>query len=267
MTVSVVVPTHDQAPYIRPCLDSIWFQDFTGELEIVLVNDGSTDNTAEVVEAFIKDVDSDMTSYASCYNEDDDIIERICHKRYTAQGRSIEVLTNPTNKGLPHALNIGFEACHGKYCTYIPSDNYCYPSMFADLVAALEEGYDFVFSDMLIVDDPGNVIRRFSLPTYSFERSFCDWYFCGVSKLYRRELHDRFGYYEQDLLAHDHELFLRFAEGGARFWHIPKALMAVRHHDKAREVGIHAPANWNRLLEESKNLTLRARRFADQIGK
>ena len=59
----------------------------------------------------------------------------------------------------------------------------------------------------------------------------------------------------------------RFAEGGARFWHIPKALMAVRYHDKLREVGIHAPANWNRLLEESKNLTLRARRFAGQMSK
>ena len=267
MTVSVVVSTYNQALHIRSCLDSIWFQDFVGELEIVLVNDGSTDNTAEVVEAFLKDVDSAITSYASYYNADDNTIERIQHKRYQMNGRSIEVITNKENKGLPCALNIGFKACRGKYCTYIPSDNYCYPSMFTDLVAALEEGYDFVFSDMLIVDDPGNVIRRFSLPAYSFEGSFCDWYFCGVSKLYRRELHDCFGYYEQGLLAHDHELFLRFAEGGARFQHIPKALMAVRYHDKEREVGIHAPANWNRLLEESKNLTLRARRFAGQMSK
>ena len=264
MTVSVVVPTYNQAPYIRPCLDSVWFQDFVGKLEIVLVNDGSTDNSADVVEAFLKDVNSASTSYASYYNEDDNIIERTQHKRYQTNGRSIEVITNQKNKGLPCALNIGFKACHGKYCTYIPSDNYCYPSMFADLVFALEEGYDFVFSDMLIVDDPGNVLRRFSLPAYSFERSFCDWYFCGVSKLYRRELHDRFGYYEQGLLAHDHELFLRFAENGARFCHIPKALMAVRYHDKARKVAIHSPANWDQLLEESKELTLSARRLADQ---
>ncbi|MEI8319641.1 MAG: hypothetical protein WCH79_16985, partial [Planctomycetia bacterium] len=45
------------------------------------------------------------------------------------------------------------------------------------------------------------------------------WANVGVAKLYRTELHARFGLYDEALLAHDHELFQRFAEGGARFVH------------------------------------------------
>ena len=67
---------------------------------------------------------------------------------------------------------------------------------------------------------------------------------------------------ETALLAHDHELFQRFALGGARFVHVPKALMAVRDH-AGREVDIHSPSNWSRLIGESKRLVLAARASLD----
>jgi hypothetical protein len=135
------------------------------------------------------------------------------------------------------------------------------PGMLSELTRALADApADFAYADMLIVDDSFQVVRRFDLPEYSFQRSFADWYLCGVCKLYRRELHERFGYYDEALLAHDHDLFQRFALGGARFVHVPKALMAVRDHSGAREEHIHAPENWKRLIEESKKLVVSARR-------
>ena len=57
---------------------------------------------------------------------------------------------------------------------------------------------------MFIVDDQGRIIRQFQLPDYSFESCFQDWYLCGVAKLYRRALHERWGYYDEKLLAPDH---------------------------------------------------------------
>lgn len=266
MLVSVIVPTYNQAEYLRPCLDSIWFQDYSGDIEIILVNDGSTDRTAEIIDAFIQDLNTAQTSYASYFHEKKNLINRIYHKRYPEERRSIRVINHEKNMGLAAALNTGFHACRGEYCTYVPSDDYCYPSMFSEMVVPLKnDHYDFVYSDMLIVDDQGNIIRKFLLPDYDFKTCFCNWYLCGVSKLYKRKLHDEYGYYQDELLAHDYELFLRFAEGGAKFHHISKALMAIRDHSTGREVEIHSPSNWNRLLEESKHLAVRARRHNNSI--
>ncbi len=256
-TVSLIVPTYNQAQYLAACLDSIWFQDYP-ELEVVLVNDGSTDATAEVVAEFQRALAQDTASYASRYDADANVIERVHHPRYPQAGRRLVVINHEKNRGLAPALNTGFAAATGEYCTYVPSDDMLLPSMVSEMVAELERGADFVYADMAIVDDHGRWMRRFALPDYSFENCFGDWYFCGVAKLYRRELHARFGGYDESLLAHDHELFQRFAEGGAVFRHIPRVLMYVRDHAR-REVDIHAPTAWNRLLEESKALVLRAR--------
>ncbi len=262
---SIIVPTYNQARYLTACLDSIWFQDYP-DLDVVVVNDGSTDDTAQVLAAFVRAVAGDQASYASRYDAGNNRIERVHHPRYPQAGRRLRILTHETNRGLAAALNTGFQAASGPYCTYVPSDDCLLPSMISEMAAVLEDGADFVYADMAIVDDAGHWVRRFALPDYSFSRCFADWYLCGVAKLYKTALHQRFGWYDEALLAHDHELFLRFAEAGAVFRHIPRVLMYVRDHAR-REVDIHAPTNWNRLLEESKALVLRARaHMARQAG-
>ncbi|BBO88318.1 glycosyltransferase family 2 protein [Desulfosarcina ovata] len=262
MPVSIIVPTFNQADYLRPCLDSIWFQDYP-EIEIVLVNDGSTDETAHIIDGFLQDLNSARVSYASLYDGEQNQIRRVFHSRYPEQGRRLHILTHETNRGLAAALNTGFKACTGEMCTYVPSDNICLPTMVSALARPLSENADFTYADMFIVDDAMNIKRKFELPDYSFKRCFGDWYLCGVAKMYRRKLHDRFGYYDERLLAHDHELFQRFAMGGARFFHVAQPLMYVRAHDGDREVEIHSPTNWNRLLGESKEIVMKARGFLE----
>ncbi len=270
--VSVIVPTYNQAGYLPTCLDALMFQEYPS-LEIIVVNDGAQDDTAAVLEAYIAGLPVEQVSFASRYDEATDRIERTWHPRYPAVGRSLRVITHEHNRGLAPALNTGFRAATGAYCTYVPSDDVCYPAMLAEMAAVLDQGADFVYADMFIVDDAGRILRRFALPDYSIERCFADWYLCGVAKLYRRDLHERVGWYDEALLAHDHDLFQRFAMHGAVFSHLPKALMAVRDHDRSREVDIHSPENWKRLLEESKTLVralrawLAAGRPAGEDGK
>lgn len=259
MNVSVVVPAYNQARYLTACLDSLWFQDHPS-LEIVVVNDGSTDETAGVLEEYQRRLESDEASYASFYDPGGNALERVRHPRYPKAGRSLRILTHETNQGLARALNGGVRAATGEAVTYVPCDDWCMPHMFSELVRALEETpADFAYADMLVVNDAFQVVRRFDLPEYSFKRSFADWYLCGDAKLYRKSLHERFGFYDEALLAHDHDLFLRFALGGARFTHVGKALFAKRDHAGGREVDIHAPQNWSRLIGESKELVLKAR--------
>lgn len=255
------MPTCNQARYLRECLDSIWFQDYP-DIEIIIVNDGSTDNTEKVLETFVHDLNYGTTSFLSRYDEKSGEFRRTRHKRYAERGRALRIVRHERNRGLAAALNTGFRMCIGEYCTYVPSDNVCYPHMIAELTTALDNtGADFVYSDMLLFDDHGNITRAFHLPDYSFRACFQDWYLCGVSKLYRRVLHEQFGYYDERLLAHDHELFQRFAMGGAKFHHVAKSLMGVRQHEGyGREIDLHAPDTWRRLIEESRQLVIAARK-------
>ena len=262
--VSIVIPTYNQSHYLPVCLDSVWFQNY-GNIEIIVVNDGSTDKTRQIIEDFKVGL-QEITSFAGNYRSSGDIIERSYHARYRPEGRELAVINHDNNMGLGTTLNTGFKAATGDYCTYIASDDMLYPTMVSDLVAALASmEVDFVYADMNIFNDQGRILRQFILPDYSFENTFCHWYLCGICKLYKRLLHDQWGYYREDLLAHDHELYLRFAMQGAKYYHVNKVLAGVRHHGPDRQVDNHSSAQWQRLMEESKKLVIQARECAKKL--
>ena len=261
--VTIVVPVFNQSDYLPICLDSLLFQDYPF-LEIIIVNDGSTDATLQVIENYLQNVRIQNVSYASDFKSDRCEVERRIEPRYPQSGRKIRVIHHNVNRGLGCALNTGFKAASGKYCTFIASDDTLLPGMIRKLAAFLDQGADFAYADMHIVDDQGRILRRFSLPDYSFEKTFCHWYFCGVCKLYRRELHDMAGYYDENIKPQDHEMFLRFAMNGAKFVHVPKVLANVRIHDKDRHVYNHSSTNWDQLYRESAELVLKARRFIQE---
>ena len=87
--LSVVVPMYNCAPVIVRCLDSIDFQD----CEILVVNDGSTDNGAEVVEQY-------------------------------ATTHPLVHLINKPNGGVSSARNLGIEYANGKYILFVDADDY-----------------------------------------------------------------------------------------------------------------------------------------------
>lgn len=259
--ISIVIATYNQAGYLPVCLDSVWFQDWP-EIEIIVVNDGSSDETEMVLDAYLEAVLSNRVSYAGNYREETATVERYEHLRYPSKGRDFRIIHHPGNRGLGAALNTGFKAACGTYCTFIASDDMLLPTALSDLARAMEKSNaDFAYADLHIVDDDGRILRRFLLPDYSFKNAFCHWYMCGVCKLYRRTLHDRVGYYDEKIKPQDHDMYLRFAMSGARFVHVPKVLANVRIHDSDRQVDNHTPANWNKLYEESAALVVKARRY------
>lgn len=255
--VSIIVPTFNQAKYLGTCLDSIWFQDYP-DIEIIVVADPSFDHTSEVLAEFTRAVQEEKTSYAY-HLEQDGTIARKEHLRYQQEGRELVIIENETRLGHTASYNKGFKTATGTYCTYVASDDICHPQMLKKLSKPLEDGLaDFVYSDMFIVDDNMRILREFRLPDYSFKNVFCDWYFLGVSKLYLRDLHEKFGYFNENYLANDHECYLRFALGGTRFRHIPEVLYSVRSHDQ-RKSDVHHPENRKRLFNESAELVKQAR--------
>lgn len=91
--ISFVIPAYNSSLYIEDCLESIYSLDMNGYAkEIIVVNDGSTDTTAQV-----------LAHYINTHN-------------------GIKVITQ-TNKGLSCARNAGMAICRGKYICFVDSDD------------------------------------------------------------------------------------------------------------------------------------------------
>lgn len=88
--VSVIVPVYNTEKYIRKCVDSIINQTYSN-LEIILVNDGSTDNSLSIINEY---KDSRIT------------------------------IINNSNNGVSYSRNTGIEASTGDYILFVDSDDY-----------------------------------------------------------------------------------------------------------------------------------------------
>jgi len=104
--VAVVMPAHDAAPFVRRALAGLLAQELT-DWELVVVDDGSTDATAEIVAPFLR-------------------------------GRPGRLLRLDSNRGLGAALNAGISSTTAELIAYLPADDVVYPSHLRSLVEALE---------------------------------------------------------------------------------------------------------------------------------
>lgn len=114
--ISVIIPVYNAEKYITQCIESVLQQTFQS-IEIVVVNDGSTDRTPEIV-----------SEYASKYE-------------------NIKVVSQE-NQGLFKARVNGFRASSGKYVGWIDADDFVKPTMFEKLYdKVICEQADFVNCD------------------------------------------------------------------------------------------------------------------------
>lgn len=107
ISVSVLVPVYNTSQYLARCLDSLLAQTLC-EIEIICVNDGSTDRSLEILRA------------------------------YAAKDPRIRLVNQP-NRGLPAARNAGLDLARGEYVGFVDSDDYAEHTMFERLYRAATE--------------------------------------------------------------------------------------------------------------------------------
>lgn len=90
--VSIVIPIYNAEKYLYECLKSVKQQTYTN-IEVLMINDGSTDNSENICKDFLKD------------------------KRFK--------LINKKNGGVSSARNIGIEKCNGDYILFVDADDWC----------------------------------------------------------------------------------------------------------------------------------------------
>lgn len=259
--VSIVIPTFNQGRYLPACVDNCLFQTYQN-LELIIVDGGSTDDTKEYLET-LKDRNREArTQPVSHMDKHGNIVRQEIIT--SPQDRKICIIMHAHDIGATRTYNEGLKRTSGKYCTYIVGDDLPHPHMIEEMVYILESHpeIDFVYSDLNVVNDKGRILRQMRLSDYDFEKCFADWFHLGVSKLYRTELHTRVGLMDETYQsANDYDHYLRFAMAGAIFYHLPKVLYSVRFHGQDRKTGQHTENKYNRLLEESKMCAARARQW------
>lgn len=134
--VTVVVPVYNVEKYLDRCLDSLVRQNYQ-HLEIVLVNDGSTDSSGDICDG------------------------------YAAQDRRFRVMHQP-NAGLSAARNVGIDTAAGNLITFIDSDDYVTVDYVSSLFVDMQEtdsdiacvGYTRVSESTPVRTRPVNDVQR-----------------------------------------------------------------------------------------------------------
>ncbi|MCB2214750.1 glycosyltransferase [Desulfofustis glycolicus] len=258
--VSIVIPTYNQAAYLPVCVDHCLFQTYPN-IEIIIVDGGSTDDTKEYLISLPAKISNSTMNPVHSMSEAGEIL-RIPIQVYP-QNRRLKILTFDGDIGATRTYNEGFQAASGKYCTYIVGDDWPHSHMIEEMVGILENmDVDFVYSDMNLVHDTGQIVRQMRMPDYSFEECFAQWFQLGVSKLYKTEWHRKVGLMDESYWsANDYDHYLRFAVAGCRFYHLPRILYSVRWHGPDRKIGQHTQSRYAILMEESKKCSNRARQW------
>lgn len=112
--ISVIVPIYNVSPYLRCCIESILNQTYT-DLEIILVDDGSTDNSGIICD------------------------------EYSLKDSRIKVI-HQQNKGLSIARNCGIELAKGDWISFIDSDDWIEPSFYETLIELSSKYEGDIFS-------------------------------------------------------------------------------------------------------------------------
>lgn len=206
--VSIVIPAYNREQYVGIAIKSVLDQSYA-DLELIVVDDGSTDGTLAIAEQFAAE---------------DDRVRLLALK--------VE-RTDETERGAAHALKVGYGLARGEYIGQVDSDDWLDQQAIERMVAVLDDdvGCGMVYSNYIDVDENGQQLRpgwRCSY-TYSAEKLlavFMTFHF----RLMRRSIYEQAGGIDLSFdRMEDYDLCLRVSEI-TRITHIPDFLYFYRNH-------------------------------------
>jgi len=213
--VSVVIPTYNRAALVGDALESVRKQTYR-PIEIIVVDDGSADNTSEVVQSFAQEAVGDI-----------DV-------RYVRQ----------ENQGASSARNRGLLECRGEFIQFLDSDDTLHPDKLSAQVAVMREAAEvlYVFSARERIDaasgqvlwpwpadfqaDHNSVMNRM---LHNDVRSCTP--LCTINGLYRRALCRQLGPWDESLkVMEDSEYNMRMLVLNVPMRYVPHVHAWGRRH-------------------------------------
>jgi glycosyltransferase involved in cell wall biosynthesis len=197
--VTVFIPVYNSEKYIKQCLDSVVNQTYRN-LEILIIDDGSTDNSINIIKEFYDD--------------------------------RIRILQNKGNKGLPYTRNKGLREAQGKYFATLDSDDIAIKTRIEKQVSYLEKNNDIdvltsnyqVFSSYI----KKNIINNKEPDETKIYLMFgC--HICNSTSMIRLQSVKKYGisYNLNCFIAQDYELWTQFSKHG-KIDHLSEILVKYR---------------------------------------
>ncbi len=212
--VSVIIPAYNVASYIAETLESVFAQTYR-DFEVIVVNDGSTDNTEKSIAPF----------------------------------NSRIIYVHKQNGGVQSARNAGLKAAHGRYFAFLDGDDMWLPRYLETLLALIESdpGIHAVYPNAYYIGSPyfAGKLHQGVFPVsepVTFERVLKRQCFIFCSVLLRRSVIDQVGNFDEKLWgqgAEDLDLWLRILQNGYRFQFTTEPLVKYRwRHDSLSNSGV-----------------------------
>jgi glycosyltransferase involved in cell wall biosynthesis len=201
-TVSVIIPTFNRAALLREALESVFVQSYT-DYEVIVVDDGSTDETPQMIEEYGDRV------------------------RYLWQ----------ENRGAAEARNHGVSAARGEWVAFLDSDDMWHREKLACCLERPrhDPGAAVVFHPMVEIDDAGNRVRGRSKRASGgriLDSLFAHCFVHTPTVVVRRRVLQEMGGFDTELaVCEDYQLWLRIAERYP-FHLVPRPLAYRRLHKK-----------------------------------
>lgn len=127
--ISIIIPAYNTALYLDRCMTSVCAQTY-GNIEIILVNDGATDHTPALCDAWAEK----------------DARVRVIHQ---------------ANQGLAEVCNVGVKASKGEFIGFVDSDDWIEPRMFEQLYHSIQKyNSDISVCSVLLETESGKFLRR-----------------------------------------------------------------------------------------------------------
>jgi glycosyltransferase involved in cell wall biosynthesis len=242
--VSVIIPCFNQARYLARAVESVLTQTHP-DLEVIIVNDGSTDETETVAARF--------RSHAAF--------------RYLAQD----------NRGLPAARNAGLRVATGEYLSFLDADDYLHPDKVASQVRVLEENpaLGFVYCDIVSVDEAEQPLpeqysvadARVALCGNIFFSLVRGGFFPPHTVLVRRRALVDVGEFDVGLGGHaDYDMWMRLAGAGHEAYFVNRKLAYYRRYPQSMS-GDASHMTESRRMALAKIAALHPERFGAAVAR
>ncbi|MCB0164760.1 MAG: glycosyltransferase [Anaerolineae bacterium] len=200
--ISIITPSFNQADYIAETIDSVRAQNYP-YLEHMVIDGGSTDGTLAILQQY----------------------------------DGLDWVSEPDN-GQADAINKGFKKSTGDIAAWLNSDDIYLPGALqhvADFFSRHPQ-IDIIYGDYHLIDQTGNVLlRKQEIPfDYNILLYGLD-YISQPTTFFRCSVFERSGYLDDSLhYGLDWEYWLRLANDGCQFAHLPIDLAATRWHVDAK---------------------------------
>ena len=202
--VTIVIPVYNGANYIKYAIESALSQTYA-HIEILVVDDGSTDDTGDIVRSY-----GDKVRYI-----------------------------NKKNGGVSSALNLALKEMTGKYFSWLSHDDVYEPNKIKTEIEFLRSNNwlgkkVIVFSDYYLINTKGKIIGESKKDHEEIEKKpeyiLLKGHINGLSLLIPKMAFDEYGEFDTELVCtQDYEMWKRMSKT-YRFVHIPEFLVSTRWH-------------------------------------